>query len=55
MNKHFKPNERELIKVANFFKNQSKKLIAEGKLGEQHKKVEDAVDCFVEHIITLKK
>jgi hypothetical protein len=50
MNKHFKSNERELIKVANFFKRESKKLIAEGKLGEEHAKVEEAVDRFVEHM-----
>jgi hypothetical protein len=50
MNKHFKSNERELVKVATFFKKQSKKLIAEGKLGEEHKKVEDAVDKFVEQM-----
>jgi hypothetical protein len=36
MNKHFKQNERELVKVATFFKKQSRKLIAEGKLGEEH-------------------
>lgn len=50
MNKHFKSNERELVKVATFFKKQSKKLIAEGKLGEEHKKVEEAVDRFVEQM-----
>jgi hypothetical protein len=50
MNKHFKANERELIKVATFFKKQSKKLIAEGKLGEEHKKVEEAVNRFIEHM-----
>jgi hypothetical protein len=50
MNKHFKPNERELVKVATFFKKQSKKLIAEGKLGEENKNVEEAVDRFIEHM-----
>lgn len=50
MNKHFKPNERELVKVATFFKRQSKKLIEEGKLGEEHKKVQEAVDRFVEQM-----
>jgi hypothetical protein len=50
MNKNFKSNERELVKVATFFKKQSKKLIAEGKLGEEHKKVEEAVDKFVEQM-----
>lgn len=50
MNKNFKPNERELIKVATFFKKQSKKLIAEGKLSEENKTVEEAVDRFIEHM-----
>jgi hypothetical protein len=50
MNKNFKSNERELVKVATFFKRQSKKLIAEGKLGEEHKTVEEAVDKFVEQM-----
>lgn len=50
MNKNFKPNERELVKVATFFKKESKRLISEGKLGEEHKKVEQAVDRFLEQI-----
>jgi hypothetical protein len=50
MNKHFKSNERELVKVATFFKRQSKMLIHEGKLSEEHKQVEEAVDRFVEHM-----
>jgi hypothetical protein len=50
MNKHFKSNERELIKVATFFKRQSKKLIGEGKLGEEHQQVEVAVDRFLEQM-----
>lgn len=52
MNKHFKANERDLIKVATFFKKQSKKLISEGKIGEEHKTVEEAVDRFIEHMNT---
>jgi len=47
MNKNFKSNERELVKVVNFFKRQSKKLIGEGKLGEEHAKIEDTVDHFI--------
>ncbi len=50
MNKHFKNNERELVKVATFFKRQSKKLIVDGKLGEEHKNVEEAVDRFLEQM-----
>jgi hypothetical protein len=50
MNKNLKANERELVKVATFFKKQSKKLIEEGKLGEEHKSVEEAVDRFITHM-----
>ena len=50
MNKHFKPNERELVKVATFFKKQSRKLIAEGKVGDENRKVEEAVDRFIDHM-----
>ena len=50
MNKNFKSNERELVKIATFFKKQSRLLIEAGKLGEEHRKVEDAVDRFVEHL-----
>jgi len=50
MNKHFKANERELVKVVTFFKKQSKKLIEEGKLSEEHKTVQTAVDKFVEQM-----
>ncbi len=50
MNKNFKPNERELVKVATFFKKESRKLIVEGKLGEENKQVEEAVDKFIEHL-----
>lgn len=50
MNKNLKANERELVKVATFFKKQSKKLIDEGKVGEENKQVADAVDRFIEHL-----
>lgn len=50
MNPNFKSNERELVKIATFFKKESKRLIEEGKLGEEHKKVEEAVDRFIDHI-----
>lgn len=50
MNIHFKRHERELIKVANYFKRQSRKLISEGKLDEEHRKVEEAVDRFLEEM-----
>lgn len=47
MNKHLKSNERELVKVAAFFKRESQKLIREGKLGDEHSKVGEAVDRFI--------
>lgn len=50
MNKNFKANERELVKVATFFKRRSRELIRAGKLGEEHQKVEEAVDRFVEQM-----
>ena len=50
MNRNFKPNERGLIKVATYFKKESRKLIAEGKLSEENKEVEEAVDRFIEHM-----
>jgi hypothetical protein len=50
MNKHYKSNERELVKIASFFKRQSKKLIETGKLGEEHKNVEQAVDQFIQQM-----
>jgi hypothetical protein len=50
MNKNFKSNERELVKVASFFKRQSRKLMDEGKLGEEHAKVGEAVDRFIEQM-----
>jgi hypothetical protein len=50
MNKNFKPTERELIKVATFFKKKSKQLIEEGKVGEENIKVQEAVDRFIEQM-----
>lgn len=50
MNPNYKPNERELVKLATFFKKESKRLIAEGKLSEDQQKVEEAVDRFIAHL-----
>ena len=50
MNKNFNQKERDLFKLASYFKKQSIKLIEKGMLGEEHKKVEDAVDRFLEHL-----
>lgn len=50
MNRNYKANERELVKVAIYFKKQSKKLIDAGKIGEENRKVEEAVDKFIGHL-----
>ncbi len=50
MNRNFRANERELVKVATFFKKQSKALIAEGKLSAEHIKVGEAVDRFIAQV-----
>ncbi len=50
MNKHFNQKERDLVKLAGFFKKESIRLMSEGKLGEEHKSVQDAVDRFLEHL-----
>jgi hypothetical protein len=50
MNKHFNQKERDLVKLATFFKKQSKRLIDEGKLGDEHRSVEEAVNRFLEHL-----
>lgn len=50
MNKNFTAGERELINIVNYFKRQSKKLISEGKLGEEHIKIQETVDRFVEQM-----
>jgi DNA-directed RNA polymerase subunit RPC12/RpoP len=50
MNKNFKANERELVNVVTYFKRQSRKLVSEGKLGEEHLKIEETVDRFIEQI-----
>ena len=50
MNKHFNQDERDLVKLAGFFKKQSIKLMEEGTLGDEHKKIEEAVDRFLEHL-----
>ncbi len=59
MNPNFKSNERELVKIASFFKRQSRKLIDAGKLDREHGQVGEAVDKFIasmeEHANTRAK
>jgi transposase-like protein len=50
MNKNFNQRERDVVKLASFFKKQSVVLVKAGKLGEEHKKVEEAVDHFLLHL-----
>lgn len=47
MNRNLKPNERELIKVAAFFKKHSRKLMDGGRLGAEYQSVGESVDRFV--------
>ncbi|KAA9340704.1 hypothetical protein [Adhaeribacter soli] len=42
--KNLKPNERELIKLTNFFKKRAEKLIQEGQLNEQEQQVTEACE-----------
>jgi hypothetical protein len=50
MNKNFNQKERDVVKLAGFFKKESIKLMEEGKLGEENKKVEEAVNQFLTHL-----
>ena len=50
MNKNFKSYERDLVKIATFFKKQSRKLMDAGKLGAEHSQVGEAVDKFIVQI-----
>src|SRR5690606_34041449 len=47
MNPNFKSNERELVKIAGFFKRQSRMLIDAGKLDNEHARGGEAVDKFI--------
>jgi len=44
MNQNLKENERELIKLVNFFRKRAEKLIKKGKLSEEHKQVINACE-----------
>ena len=50
MNKHFNQNERDVAKLAAFFKKESIRLMEAGRLSEDHKKVQEAVDQFLTHL-----
>lgn len=50
MNKNFNQNERDVAKLAEFFKKESIRLMDAGRLSEDHKKVQDAVDHFLTHL-----
>ena len=47
MNQNLKANERELVKVATFFKKHSRKLMDEGRLSEAYGSVGESVDRFI--------
>ncbi|MGQ0827617.1 MAG: hypothetical protein ACT4ON_04390 [Bacteroidota bacterium] len=50
MNQNLKENERELIKLVNFFRKRAEKLIKEGKLNEEHKQVINACERLTEQL-----
>jgi len=50
MNQNLKENERELIKLVNFFRKRAASLIKEGKLGEDHQQVITACETLVEKL-----
>ena len=50
MNTNFNQRERDVAKLAGFFKKESIRLMEQGKLSEDHKKVQEAVDHFLEHL-----
>jgi hypothetical protein len=50
MNHTLKENERELVKLVNFFRKRAEKLIKEGKLGDEHKQVITACERLIDQI-----
>jgi hypothetical protein len=50
MNNNFNQNERDVAKLAEFFKKESIRLMDAGRLSEDHKKVQEAVDHFLTHL-----
>jgi hypothetical protein len=50
MNKNFNQKERDIVKLASFFKKESLRLMAAGRLGEETRNVQEAVDSFLNHI-----
>jgi hypothetical protein len=50
MNPNLKDHERELIKIVNHFRKRADKLMAEGRLSEEHSKVSEACENLVEKL-----
>jgi hypothetical protein len=50
MNLNLKEHERELIKIVNHFRKRADKLMAEGRLSEEHSKVSEACENLVEKL-----
>lgn len=53
MNQNLKPNERELIKLVNFFKKRAEKMISEGKADESQQEMIKACEKLIEKIHNL--
>ena len=51
MNQNLRDHERELIKIVNHFRKRADKLMQEGKLGEEHKKVSESCANLIEKLI----
>lgn len=50
MNKNLNQKERDVVKLATFFKKESQRLMDAGRLGEDSLKVQEAVDSFLSHV-----
>ncbi len=50
MNKNLNQKERDVVKLATFFKKESQRLREAGSLGDDSVKVQEAVDSFLTHI-----
>src|SRR5204863_4146687 len=55
MEPNLKPEERELVKLVNYFKKRGEILIIENKLGEEYKQMLDTCDKLVEQLMAHAK
>jgi hypothetical protein len=55
MDQELKPDERELIKLVNYFKKRGEILIIENKLGEEYKQMLETCDKLIEQLMAHAK